>query len=91
MIMRGGAKPEMRKIRKGGHARRAGRPGRRVYLLLDGVLAVEVDGEVVAELGPGAILGERAVLERGRRTSTLRALTACKVGVAWRPNSRAMR
>ena len=41
-----------------------------------------VDGEVVAELGPGAIFGERAVLEGGLRTSTLRAMTKCRVAVA---------
>ena len=38
-----------------------------LYLLLDGVLAAEVDGETVAEIGPGAVLGERAVLEGGAR------------------------
>ena len=32
---------------------------------------VEVDGEEVAEIGPGAILGERAPLEGGVRTATL--------------------
>jgi len=36
---------------------------------------------VLAEVGPGAILGERAALEGGRRTSTLRALTKAKVAV----------
>ena len=39
-------------------------------------------GDRVAELGPGAILGERAVLEGGRRTATLRAVTRAKVAVA---------
>jgi CRP-like cAMP-binding protein len=43
------------------------------------VLSVNVDNEPLAELGPGAILGERAVLEGGVRTSTLRAVTKCKV------------
>jgi CRP-like cAMP-binding protein len=38
-----------------------------------------VDGEVVGELGPGAIVGERAQLEDGTRTATLRAKTASKV------------
>jgi cyclic nucleotide-binding protein len=56
-----------------------GEPGNELYLLLDGVLAVEVDGETVAEIGPGAILGERAVLEGGKRTATLRAVTPAKV------------
>ena len=50
-----------------------------LYLLLDGVLAAEVDGETVAEIGPGAVLGERAVLEGGARTATLRAVTPTKV------------
>lgn len=50
-----------------------------VYLVLDGVLEVIVDGEVVGELGPGAIVGERAGLESGVRTATLRAKTPGKV------------
>ena len=50
-----------------------------VYLVLDGVLEVIVDDEVVGELGPGAIVGERAQLEGGARTATLRAKTAGKV------------
>jgi CRP-like cAMP-binding protein len=33
-------------------------------------------------VGPGAILGERAILEGGARTSTLRAMTKVKVAVA---------
>src|SRR5262249_35794472 len=51
-------------------------------LVLDGVLAVDVDGEPLAEFGPGAILGERAILEGGKRTSTMRAVTKCRVAVA---------
>jgi hypothetical protein len=50
-----------------------------VYLVLDGVLEVVVDGQVVGELGPGAIVGERAQLEDRTRTATLRAKTAGKV------------
>ena len=49
--------------------------------MLDGVLGVEVDGEQVAEMGPGTMLGERASLEGGVRTATLRALTPCRVAV----------
>ena len=41
-----------------------GDEGNELYLL-DGVLAVEVDGETVAEIGPGAILG--ACGRRGRQ------------------------
>jgi CRP-like cAMP-binding protein len=50
-----------------------------VVLVLDGVVSVAVDGEALAELGPGAILGERALLEEGRRTSTVTATTPVKV------------
>jgi hypothetical protein len=52
-----------------------------LYLLLDGVLGVEVDGDLVAEIGPGAVLGERAVLDGGQRTATLRARSRCRLAV----------
>jgi len=81
-IMRGGARPRIRKLKEGGTLVEQGQPGTELFLLLDGVLQVEVDGEVLAQLGPGALVGERALLEGGLRTSTLRAVTACKVAVA---------
>lgn len=81
-IMRGGKKPKRRKVKKGKTLTEQGQPGDEMFLLLDGVLAVEVDGEQLAELGPGAVVGERAILEGGTRTSTLRAVTACTVAVA---------
>jgi hypothetical protein len=49
-----------------------------LMLVLDGVLTAEVDGEVVGEVGPGAIVGERGALE-GQRTATLRARTPAKL------------
>jgi CRP-like cAMP-binding protein len=33
----------------------------------------------MAQLGPGAVLGERASLEHGRRTATVRAVTNCRI------------
>ena len=81
-VMRGGKKPRLRKLGEGETLTEQGKPGDELFLLLDGVLRVEVDGERMAELGPGAILGERAILEGGLRTSTLRAVTPCKVAVA---------
>ncbi len=53
-----------------------------IYLLLDGVIQVDVDGKEIANLGPGALIGERAVLEDGRRTATLTAVSPCKVAEA---------
>ena len=40
---------------------------------------MERDGNRLAEYGPGALLGERAALEGGTRTSTLVAVTPCRV------------
>jgi hypothetical protein len=56
-------------------------PGTSLFLILDGMLEVEVDGDVVAEVGPGAILGERASIEGGMRSATLRASTKARVVV----------
>jgi hypothetical protein len=81
-IMRGGVKPKIRKIEAGQSLVEQGQPGDELFLLLDGVLSVEVDGKALAEIGPGAILGERALLEGGKRTATLRAVTASRVSVA---------
>ena len=75
-------RPAIRKVAAGSKLSEQGTPGDELYLLLDGVLAVEVDGEVIAEVGPGAILGERALLEGGQRTSTLRAVSKVRVAVA---------
>ena len=81
-IMRGGSKPQVRKLAAGSMLVEQGQAGAELFLLLDGVLAVDVDGKPIAEVGPGAILGERALLEGGLRTATLRAVTPCRVAVA---------
>lgn len=79
-LMRG-AKPDVRKVKKGAALVRQGEEGHEMFLLLDGVLSVDVDGERITELGPGALIGERALLEGGERTATLTALTKCRVAV----------
>jgi hypothetical protein len=79
MIMRSGNKPAVSKIKAGTTVVEQGAPGDELLLLLDGVVSIEVDGEPLAEMGPGAVLGERALLEGGTRTATVRAVTACKV------------
>lgn len=80
-IMRPGRHVRFANVAAGETLVRQGEPGDTVFLLLDGVVRVEVDDGVVADVGPGAVLGERAMLEGGRRTSTLRAVTACRVAV----------
>ncbi len=81
-LMHGAGKPSIRTLEAQEALVEQGASGHELYLLLDGVMAVEVDGRVIAEIGPGAILGERAFLERGRRTATLRAATRSRVAVA---------
>jgi CRP-like cAMP-binding protein len=77
--MRGNQKPKIRTIKEGKTLVKQGDPGDEIFLLLDGVLRVDHDGERLAEYGPGALLGERAHLEDGGRTSTLVAITKCRV------------
>jgi Cyclic nucleotide-binding domain len=78
-IMSGGTKPKIRNIAAGDNLVRQGEAGTDVFLILDGIFVVEVDDQVVAEIGPGAVVGERAALDNGRRTATLWARTPGRV------------
>ncbi|HEV2069282.1 MAG TPA: cyclic nucleotide-binding domain-containing protein [Acidimicrobiales bacterium] len=82
VIMRGGAKHSLRRVPSGAVLMEQGEAGDELHLVLDGVFKIEVDGDRVAEVGPGAVVGERATLEGGRRSATVRALTNCRVAVA---------
>lgn len=83
-LMHGGAKVAVSRLAAGDVLTEQGAPGEELYVLLDGVLRAEVDGRAVADIGPGAVLGERAALEGNRRTATLRAVTRCTVAAASR-------
>jgi Cyclic nucleotide-binding domain len=78
-VMQGGTKPDIRALASGDALVEQGQPGTDVYLILDGIFVVEVDGDPVAEIGPGAVVGERAAREGGKRTATLRARTSARV------------
>ena len=78
-LMHGAGKPRITKLAADSVLVRQGEPGTEMFLVLDGVIRVERDGEWLAEYGPGALLGERAFLEGGERTSTLVAVTPCRV------------
>jgi hypothetical protein len=80
-LMREGAKPKIKKLKEGDNLVEQGDKGDEMFLLLDGVLEAVVNGEVVGDLGPGAIIGERALIETGVRTATLRAATKVRVAV----------
>lgn len=81
-IMRGGAKPAIKKVKAGAVITQEGAAGEDLFLVLDGVVRVDVGGRRLAEYGPGSLHGERSVLEGGRRTATITAVTACKLAVA---------
>jgi CRP-like cAMP-binding protein len=57
------AGPSVRTLRRGATLVKQGAAGDELFLLLEGSLAVEVDGHRVGEVGPGAVLEELAVLE----------------------------
>jgi hypothetical protein len=80
-VMGSGGKIPRRRLEPGETLVEQGQAGDDLFLLLDGVLDVEIDGETVGQVGPGAMLGERAVLEGGERTATLRAVTPSRVAV----------
>ena len=54
---------------------RQGDPTRDVYLLVRGEVEVQTDGRTMARLGPGAVVGEVALLVDGPRMSTVVATT----------------
>jgi Cyclic nucleotide-binding domain len=81
VLRSGGAKLERRRVGRGECLVEQGEAGTDMFVLLDGVLQVEIDCEPVAEIGSGAVLGELAVLGDGRRTATLRAVRASRVAV----------
>ena len=56
-----------------------GKPGTGLYVVLEGTIVVEAP-EGTRELGPGAVVGERALLsEDGTRSARVRALTFGRV------------
>ena len=80
-LMQGGGKRRIERFPAGSILFNEGEPGNEVLLVLDGIVRVERGGERLAEYGPGALLGERAHLEGGIRTSSNIAVTPCRVAL----------
>ena len=80
-LMREG-QPWVRSFEPGDVVTQQGEPVEGLFVVLDGMLSVEVDGREVGDVGPGAVIGERAALEGGTRTATLRAVTPVRVARA---------
>jgi hypothetical protein len=78
-MMSGETKPTITSLEQGADLVRQGEAGTDIFLILDGIFVIDVDGQEVAEIGPGAVVGERAALGDGTRTATLRARTKARV------------
>ena len=75
----GGPAPRAAHVKAGTTIMAEGAPADDIVLVLDGMVEVDVGGAALGSLGPGSVLGERASLEQGRRTATVRALTDCRI------------
>lgn len=53
-------------------------PADKAYIILDGSVSVRRDGAEIAQLGPGDIVGEQAIIGHSLRSASIVSLTALK-------------
>jgi CRP/FNR family transcriptional regulator, cyclic AMP receptor protein len=58
---------------------REGQPGRQTFVILGGEADVSIGGESLTTLGPGAFVGEMALLDNQPRSATVTAITPLDV------------
>lgn len=56
-----------------------GSTGHDAFVILEGTVTAERDGRKVAELGPGAFIGELSLLDGAPRSATVTCTTPCRV------------
>jgi hypothetical protein len=81
-VMQGGHRPAVRNLHAGEFLFRQADQETSIAVILDGTFEVRVNGKAAGQVGPGAVVGERASLSEGRRTADLRALTDGRVAEA---------
>jgi CRP/FNR family transcriptional regulator, cyclic AMP receptor protein len=54
-----------------------GQTGREAYIVLQGTATIRRNGKKIAQVGPGAVIGELSLLDRGPRTATATSDTEC--------------
>ncbi|HXC37944.1 MAG TPA: cyclic nucleotide-binding domain-containing protein [Burkholderiales bacterium] len=57
----------------------AGQSGDQMYVLMEGQADILLGDDVVESAGPGAIVGEMALVDRGPRSATVIARTDCRL------------
>lgn len=67
-----------------------GTVGREAFFIEEGEAEVAIDGQVVARLGPGALVGEMALLDGGPRVATVTATTPMRLFALGRAELRAV-
>ena len=58
---------------------REGAPADSMYVLLDGKAQITIGDRVLENAGPGALIGELALIDHSPRAATVVATTACKL------------
>ena len=61
-----------------------GKAGAEAFVVLTGTVVIRRNGRKVTELGPGAMVGELALLDEGVRTATVECATDCSLLVLTR-------
>ena len=78
-LMHGAARPRVSSVPAGAELVRQGEPGSEIYLVLDGVMRWSGTGTGWPSTGPAPCWASGPLLEGGTRTSTLVAVTPCRV------------
>src|SRR5690606_33774708 len=60
-------------VEKGAMLVEQGSAGKEAFVIVNGTASVKRNGKKVATLGPGAVVGELSLLDRGPRTATVTA------------------
>src|SRR5512146_1461608 len=68
-------------VRAGEVLTREGTAGDTFYLIVDGTVRIDREGQVIRHLGPGDFVGEIALVDDGPRTATATCESACRLFV----------
>ncbi|MBI1731942.1 MAG: cyclic nucleotide-binding domain-containing protein [Gammaproteobacteria bacterium] len=66
-------------LAEGGELFRAGEAAQEMFVLLEDSADIRVGNAIVEEAGPGALLGEMAMIEESPRVATVIARTPCRL------------